>query len=88
MGDLSDAIEAVGGHLWTTHVHDNDGRSDEHRVPFAGRIDWDAAIMETQKIGYDGVLTFEISGSGVDPVETLKRAAKARARLEKTLVVF
>ena len=37
MGDLSDAIETVSGHLWTTHVHDNDGRTDDHRVPFAGR---------------------------------------------------
>ena len=36
MGDLSDAIETVSGHLWTTHVHDNDGRNDDHRVPFAG----------------------------------------------------
>jgi sugar phosphate isomerase/epimerase len=87
MGDLSDAIEAVSGHLWTTHVHDNDGRSDDHRVPFAGRIDWDAAIMETQKIGYDGVLMFEVADSG-DPIEVLKRAAKARERLEHMFVAF
>ncbi|HKC56284.1 MAG TPA: TIM barrel protein, partial [Vicinamibacterales bacterium] len=33
MGDLGDAIETVSGHLWTTHVHDNDGRQDDHRVP-------------------------------------------------------
>ena len=87
MGDLSDAIETVSGHLWTTHVHDNDGRSDDHRVPFAGRIDWDAAIMETQKIGYDGVLMFEVADTG-DAIEVLKRTAKARERLEHMLVAF
>jgi sugar phosphate isomerase/epimerase len=87
MGDLSDAIETVSGHLWTTHVHDNDGRNDEHRVPFAGRIDWDAAIMETQKIGYDGVLMFEVADTG-DPIEVLQRAVKARARLEHMFVAF
>jgi sugar phosphate isomerase/epimerase len=87
MGDLGDAIETVSGHLWTTHVHDNDGRNDDHRVPFAGRIDWDAAIMETQKIGYDGVLMFEVADSG-DPVEVLKRAVKARERLEQMFVSF
>ena len=43
----------------TTHVHDNDGRHDDHLIPYAGTIDWDAAMMETQKIGYDGVLMFE-----------------------------
>ena len=87
MGDLSDAIENVGGHLWTTHVHDNDGRKDDHRVPFAGRIDWDAAIMETQKIGYDGVLMFEVENSG-DPMEVLTRTVKARERLEHMFVAF
>ena len=87
MGDLSDAIETVGGHLWTTHVHDNDGRKDDHRVPFAGRIDWDVAIMETQKIGYDGVLMFEVADTG-DPIDVLKRTAKARERLEHMFVAF
>ena len=87
MGDLQDAIETVSGHLWTTHVHDNDGRSDDHRVPFAGRIDWDAAIMETQKIGYDGVLMFEVADTG-DPIEVLKRTVKARERLEHMFVAF
>ena len=87
MGDLQDAIETVSGHLWTTHVHDNDGRRDDHRVPFAGRIDWDAAIMETQKIGYDGVLMFEVADTG-DPIEVLKRTAKARERLEHMFVTF
>ena len=40
MGDLGDAIETVSGHLWTTHVHDNRGREDDHLVPFMGTIDW------------------------------------------------
>jgi sugar phosphate isomerase/epimerase len=87
MGDLGEAIETVAGHLWTTHVHDNDGRRDDHRVPFTGQIDWDAAMMETQKIGYDGVLMFEVADSG-DPIDVLKRTASARERLEKMFVTF
>lgn len=87
MGDVGEAIETLSGHLWTTHVHDNDGKRDEHLVPYAGRIDWDAAMMETQKIGYDGVLMFEVPG-GSDPVTTLQRCVKARERLEKTFVIF
>ena len=87
MGDLGDAIETISGHLWTTHVHDNGGRRDDHLVPFAGSIDWDAAMMETQKIGYDGVLLLEVGGTG-NPVDVLQRSAKARERLEKTFVIF
>jgi sugar phosphate isomerase/epimerase len=87
MGDLGDAIETISGHLLTTHVHDNGGRRDDHLVPFGGAIDWDAAMMETQKIGYDGVLMLEVSDTA-DPVDVLRRCAKARARLEKSFVTF
>jgi sugar phosphate isomerase/epimerase len=87
MGDLGEAIETISGHLWTTHVHDNGGRRDDHLVPFAGTIDWDAAMMETLKIGYEGVLMLEVADTG-DPVDVLRRSAKARERLEQTFVTF
>jgi sugar phosphate isomerase/epimerase len=87
MGDLGEAIEALSGHLWTTHVHDNGGKRDDHLAPYLGTIDWDAAMMETQKIGYDGTLMFEVSDTG-DPIDVLKGCAKARERLEKSLVTF
>lgn len=87
MGDLAEAIETLSGHLWTTHVHDNGGRRDDHLVPYAGGINWESAMMGTQKIGYDDVLMLEVGNTG-DPVDVLKRAAKARERLEKTFVTF
>jgi len=87
MGDLSDAIETLSGHLWTTHVHDNGGKRDEHLAPYRGTIDWNAAMMGTQKIGYDGVLMFEVADTG-DLVEVLKQCVKARERLEKSFVTF
>jgi sugar phosphate isomerase/epimerase len=87
MGDLGEAIEAISGHVWTTHVHDNHGREDEHLVPFAGTIDWDAAMMATQKIGYDGLLMLEVADTG-NPIDVLRRSAGARERLEKTFVTF
>jgi sugar phosphate isomerase/epimerase len=87
MGDLCEAIEELSGHMWTTHVHDNHGKNDDHLPPYAGTIDWDAAMMETQKIGYEGALMFEVTDTG-DPVDVLKRCAKARERLEKSFVTF
>jgi sugar phosphate isomerase/epimerase len=87
LGDVGEAFETVSGHLWTTHVHDNHGARDEHLVPYAGTIDWDLAMMVSQKVGYDGVLMFEVANTG-DPIDVLKRAVKARERLEKSLVVF
>src|SRR5688572_26927581 len=73
MGDLGEAIETLSGHLWTTHVHDNGGRRDDHLVPYAGSIDWDMAMMATQKIGYDGIFMLEVGDTG-DPVDVLRRS--------------
>jgi len=87
MGDLGEAIETVSGHLLTTHMHDNGGKRDDHLVPYGGSIDWDVAMMETQKIGYDGTLMFEVADTG-DPVNVLQRCVKARERLEQTFVTF
>jgi sugar phosphate isomerase/epimerase len=87
MGDVAESIEEVSGHLLTTHVHDNRRRADDHLPPFGGSIDWDVAMMETQKIGYDGVLMFEVADTG-DPAAILQRCAHARERLENSFVTF
>lgn len=87
LGDLAEAVETISGHVLTTHVHDNRGKRDEHLVPFAGSIDWDVAMMATQKIGYDGPLMFEVADTG-NPIEVLTRATAARERLEKLFVIF
>lgn len=87
MGELADALDALSGHVWTTHVHDNGGTRDEHLAPYAGAIDWSAAMMGTQKIGYDGVLMFEVAALD-DPLTVLAHCVKARARLESTFVSF
>ena len=87
MGDLGEAIEELSGHLVTTHVHDNRRRADDHLPPFGGSIDWDVAMMETQKIGYDGVLMFEVADSG-NAANVLERCVKARERLMNAFVTF
>ncbi len=84
MGDVLDAIETVSGHLVTTHVHDNRGKLDEHLAPFQGGIDWLAALMSVQKVGYEGTLLFELQSSE-PPGTVLERAATARGRFEHIL---
>ena len=83
-GDLIDAIETVSGHLMTTHVHDNTGRTDDHLVPFDGTIDWPAAMTAVQKVGYDDTLMFEIAAHG-PAKRTLQKAQRARQRIERLL---
>jgi sugar phosphate isomerase/epimerase len=84
-GDVLDAIEIVSGHLITTHVNDNQGRSDDHLVPFDGTISWPAAMTALQKVGYDQTLVLEIAAHG-SARDTLARAQRARQRLDKLLM--
>ena len=81
IGDPVDAVETLSGSLVTTHVHDNHGNSDEHLVPFEGGIDWPAAVMSLEKIGYDGLLMLELVGNGA-PRTILQKARAACTRLE------
>jgi sugar phosphate isomerase/epimerase len=83
-GDVADAIETAAEHIVATHVHDNRGREDEHLVPGRGTIDWDAALITMQKIGYAGTYLMELANTG-DPAAVLEEARRARQRLERAL---
>lgn len=79
-----EAAETLAGHLLATHVHDNNGRTDDHLVPFAGTIDWPTSLMAMQKVGYAGPLVFEVADHG-DAVSVLTRTVGARRRLQAIL---
>jgi sugar phosphate isomerase/epimerase len=84
MGDVPDTIEIVAEHVIATHVHDNHKKTDDHLVPFEGRIDWNTALMSMQKIGYDGTYLMELRNTS-DPATVLELARRARERFEKLL---
>ena len=84
MGDIADTVETVAEHLITTHVHDNRRKTDDHLVPFEGKIDWDSALMSMQKVGYEGTYLMEVANTG-STSDVLERARRARERFEKLL---
>lgn len=84
LGDVTDGIETLAGYVLTTHLHDNDGEQDQHKVPFDGMINWEQTLMALQKVGYDGVLLMELGSHG-DPTRVLQRAQAARKRFEEIL---
>jgi len=84
MGDVVEAIETCSGHLLTTHLHDNRGRTDDHLVPGQGVVDWDATLLAFQKVGYDGAWIFELAVA-TERRAVLERAVKARERFESLL---
>jgi sugar phosphate isomerase/epimerase len=85
LGDVAEAIETTSEYLITTHIHDNRRQNDDHLVPFQGNINWGAAIMAFEKIGYDGVLMYEVRNTQ-SPEDVLAKAVSARKRLEDLMV--
>jgi sugar phosphate isomerase/epimerase len=77
-------VETVSGHLITTHLHDNNGKTDDHLLPFDGAIDWPAVLMAFRKVGYDGVWMFELAPADV-PRRVLEQAQRARRKMEELL---
>ena len=84
MGDVVDAIETCSGHVISTHLHDNRGRTDDHLVPGKGVVDWDAALLAFQKVGYEGIWMFE-PGVSAEGTRVLEQLARARERFESLL---
>jgi sugar phosphate isomerase/epimerase len=83
-GDLVEVTETVAEHLIAVEAHDNDGRKDDHLVPFDGTIDWPGVMTAVQKVGYEGTFMFELSARG-PAKDTLARARKAREKLVRLL---
>jgi sugar phosphate isomerase/epimerase len=84
LGDVVDAVETLSGHVITTHLHDNDGRRDDHLVPYDGTIDWAQTLTSVQKVGYEGTLVMEVANTGT-PAAVLEKARRARVQFERTM---
>lgn len=57
--DPSNMIYKLGKRIGALHVHDNGYKNDDHAIPYAGRIDWNAVTKALADIGYNGDFTFE-----------------------------
>jgi len=60
--DLGAAIRQLGPLICCTHISDNDGSGDQHRIPGGGTIDWPSVMAAFREIGYQGTLNLEIPG--------------------------
>ena len=83
-GDAPETIEILSGYISTTHLHDNNGRADSHRAPFAGSVDWPAVLMALWKTGFTGPNVIEIVPDP-DVTTAITRAVGARTRLQAIL---
>lgn len=53
-------FEKYKNKIFAIHLHDNDGASDQHLLPFDGTINWNKVIDNLKKCNYNGPVTLEL----------------------------
>lgn len=84
---VPDLVKAFSHRLVATHLHDNDGTADQHRLPGEGRCDWGMIARTLRECGYQGTWNLEVHARKDMPLkdfcqlahQTLQRLADASA---------
>lgn len=53
-------IERYGRRLIATHLHDNDGTDDQHRLPGEGKVDWPRVLRAIRAANYSRPMNLEL----------------------------
>ena len=62
----SEQMKILDGKLDVLHVHDNDGKTDSHSVPFTGTVDWEDVAFGMRCCHFEGILDVEVSAWALD----------------------
>ncbi len=62
----SEQLAQLSGKLEVLHIHDNDGFSDSHKLPFDGNIDWEDLAFGLRCCSFSGILDVEVSAWALD----------------------
>jgi sugar phosphate isomerase/epimerase len=82
-----DRLEAVRDRLISVHLHDNDGTSDQHRLPFTGTVDWGRLAGILARSSYQGPVSMEVSmrNEQLEEGEFLEAAFEGGSRLAQMI---
>ena len=63
---------AAGDRLKAMHLADNEGKTDQHMMPYGrGSVDWSAVMGGLKELRYEGLLNLEIPGESKAPMPVL-----------------
>jgi len=83
---VGDAVRTIGKeYLSALHVHDNDGRGDNHWLPGQGVIDWSDFSKALGEIGFEGTVSLETAVSGDVAVAARSEKQMALAALARKI---
>ncbi len=71
-GDQAHFLRHAGGLLKAMHLADNQGKTDQHLMPYGkGTVDWSAVMGGLKDLRYQGLLNLEIPGESRAPLPVL-----------------
>lgn len=59
--DPADLLCTLGSRVKALHIHDNRHKSDDHTLPYLGKLDWESITGALGQIDYQGDFTFEVT---------------------------
>lgn len=87
-GSGLDSLDRVKGRLISLHLHDNDGKSDQHNPMFTGTVDWPRLARIIAHSSYDKCVSTESNMNGYtvkDEAEFLKQCFDAGTRFARMI---
>jgi sugar phosphate isomerase/epimerase len=88
VADGLDRLESLKHRLISVHLHDNNGASDQHKLPFTGTVDWSRLARIIAESSYTKCVSLETTmrETGIDDEDTfLARAFEAGTRLARMI---
>jgi sugar phosphate isomerase/epimerase len=64
---VGEAIRRMGKRISILHLHDNNGKADQHTIPLSGTADWKDILQALDEIGFDGYYNLEVSPTHFGP---------------------
>ncbi len=81
----ADAVRLTGKYLKVLHVHDNNGKSDLHWLPYNGVIDWSDFNKALHEVNFEGPVSIETQVSGKLPCDLKEYFQKGLFKIAKKL---
>ena len=68
-GDQAAFVRQAGPHLKALHIADNEGRADQHMMPYGrGTVDWSGLLAELKRASCRALFNLEIPGENRCPM--------------------
>jgi len=70
--DQEQALKLINDKLLCTHINDNNGKQDQHLLPYFGTVDFTSIMRALHSIHFKGILTLESPGSTIHAPSALR----------------